>query len=176
MPPDPNGGRQRLSETITRERDKITRLVRARLGRFSELDAEDVVSDTVLRLLERADLLAEVENLTAYLFRAVGNSLTDLLRRHRRTEELSPEQEDRSPRPDQNAEQRQWRDLLEDALAQLSPAEREVWIAVEVEGYTFRELAEHWGHPIGTLLSRKNRAEKTLKRLLADPSQEGKTP
>ncbi|MBR9971796.1 RNA polymerase sigma factor [Magnetospirillum sulfuroxidans] len=176
MPPDHNGGRQRLTATITRERDKITRLVRARLGRFSELDAEDVVSDAVLRLLERADLLAEVENLTAYLFRAVGNSLTDLLRRHRRTEELSPDQEDRAPGPDQNAQHQQWRDLLEAALAQLSLAEREVWVAVEVEGYTFRELAEQWGQPIGTLLSRKNRAEKTLKRLLADPNQEGKTP
>jgi len=54
------------------------------------------------------------------------------------------------------------------ALSLLSTAERAVWLAVEMEGFSFRELAEMWNEPIGTLLSRKSRATKNLQRILAE--------
>lgn len=167
MPSDSE--QRRLADTITRERGPVTRLARTRLARFPELDPEDVVSDVVLRLFERADLLAEVENLTAYLFQAVGNRLTDLLRRRRRVEELFPDLIiDPAPDPEQRAEGQEWRRQLEAALDQLSAPERAVWLAVEVEGHSFRELADDWSEPIGTLLSRKARAEKKLRQLLGN--------
>lgn len=156
-----------LAEVLTRERDRLTRFARRQLTDSAEQEAEDVVADAMLGLIERADLLAEVENLTAYLFRAVANRLVDRLRRHRPTEELSPERADDAPTPDQMMDQARLRQRLDQALNHLSPAERDVWVAVEVEGYTFRELADRWGEPIGTLLSRKNRARKTLKTLMA---------
>ena len=156
----------RLTEAVAKDRGRLTRFVRGKLAEATELDAEDVVSELVLRLFERADLLAQVENVTAYLFRALGNSLIDLFRRRRPVDEIPPELADAGPSPEALLEQAQLRHRLAEAIAALSPAERAVWTAVEVEGWTFRELAERWNEPIGTLLSRKNRAAKALRRAL----------
>lgn len=160
-------GRQRLTEALRQDRPLLTRFVRRRLAERADLEADDVVSDVVLRLFERADLLAQVENVTAYLLRALGNSIVDRFRRRRETAlEADAAVEDHSALA---AVQRgDLRQSIEQALALLSAPERAVWLAVEVEGWTFRQLAERWGEPIGTLLSRKNRATKTLRKLLAE--------
>lgn len=167
MPADLERERSRLAETLSREHRGLTRFARSRRAEISEPDAEDVVADVVLRLFERADLLAQVENLTAYLFRAVGNAVVDRFRRQRPAEELSVEPADSAPTPEEAVAASQLRGRLDDALARLNPAERAVWLAVELEGATFRQLAERWGEPIGTLLSRKARAARSLRKLLA---------
>ncbi|MGE5515295.1 MAG: RNA polymerase sigma factor [Bacteroidota bacterium] len=160
--------RTRLVEAVSRDRSDLTRFARSRLGRLEDsgAEAEDVVADVVLRLFERADVLAQVENLTAYLFRAVGNALVDRFRRRRPQGEM-PERVDPGPTPEEALAQAQLRHRLDAALQRLSPAERSVWVAVEIDGIPFRRLAEDWGEPIGTLLSRKARAAKSLRKLLA---------
>lgn len=178
MPDDSEGGRRRLGEVIARDRRRLTRFVQSRLARDTGDVADDIVSDVVLRLFERADLLAQVEDLTAYLYRALAHAVTDFFRR-RRTSPIAPgsgdgaEDEetaaaDPSPDPEAAFAGREQRERIGRALARLSPPERAVWVAVEIEGYTFRELAEDWNEPIGTLLSRKNRAEKRLRAWLAE--------
>lgn len=167
MPDALEQGQARLSDALSRDRRRLVRFVRSRLSPASELDAEDVVSDVVVRLFERADLLAQVDDVAAYLFGALANRLADLFRRRRPLEEISPDHADPAATPEQAAGQAQLRCRLDAALDRLSPAERAVWVAVEVEGETFRDLAERWGEPIGTLLSRKNRAGKALKKWLA---------
>lgn len=160
----------RLTEAVGRDRLRLTRFVQGKLGAAPHGDAEDILSDVVLRLFERADLLAEVESVTAYLFRALANRVVELFRRRQEVllDDLPP-REDIADNfsPEAQLEQRQLRQRIELALSQLSAAERAVWLAVEVEGWRFRELAEAWGEPMGTLLSRKNRASKTLRKLLA---------
>ncbi len=58
------------------------------------------------------------------------------------------------------------------ALDELEPKQRAAWIATEIDGYTFRELAEEWGEPIGTLLARKHRATNALQKALKDLYEE----
>jgi RNA polymerase sigma factor (sigma-70 family) len=173
MPPAPPDQTQRLATVWAGERGRLIRRLAARLGPDPVVEPEDVISDVLLRLIERADLLAQAEDLTAYLFRAAGNGLTDWLRRRRVTEPLSDMQADSAPRPDEALERTQQRHRLDAALNQLSPAEREVWVAVEVEGHAFRDLADRWGQPIGTLLSRKSRAQKALRALLGEDARPG---
>lgn len=57
---------------------------------------------------------------------------------------------------------------LYQAVDALEPKQRAVWIATEIQGFTFRELAEKWGEPIGTLLARKHRAVNMLQKALCD--------
>ena len=57
---------------------------------------------------------------------------------------------------------------LTDAIGKLEPRQRAILIATELKGKSFRDLAEEWGEPIGTLLSRKSRAVKTLRKLLEE--------
>lgn len=161
----------RLTKALQADQGRLVGFVRRRLpDDLADQDAEDVLADVVLRLLERADLLAEVENVTAYLFTALAHRIADLFRKKREQPPtvLLPEQA-REPAAPENAEDRL---ELGQALSLLSTAERAVWLAVELEGFSFRELAERWNEPIGTLLSRKNRAGRTLRRLLAHSADE----
>lgn len=160
----------RLTEALGRDRSRLTRFVQGKLGGAPLEDAEDILSDVVLRLFERADLLAEVENVTAYLFRALANRVVETFRRRREVplDDLPPRPEEgHGESPEIQLEQRQLRQRIDWALDQLNAAERAVWLAVEMDGWRFRELAEEWGEPLGTLLSRKSRANKSLKKLLA---------
>lgn len=168
MATDLDRERQRLVQAVIRDRVALTRFARSRLSSAPDVDAEDVVSDVTLRLFERADVLAQVEDLTAYLFRTVTNALIDMFRRRREVQPVPEDHVDPAAGPEAMVSDAELRTRLDEALARLSAPERAVWVAVEVEGWTFRELAVRWDEPIGTLLSRKNRATKALRRHLAE--------
>ncbi len=154
----------RLAATLDRDRGKLLGFVRGRMGGgLQDQDPEDILSDVVLGLLERADLLAEVENLTAYLLTAMVNRVRDLFRRRR--DLPMPEVMPAEPSQPAGVEERL---ELTRALSLLSTAERAVWLAVEMEGFAFVELAEAWGEPLGTLLSRKSRANRRLRKALEE--------
>lgn len=165
MPSPPSSAtarpQDRLSLALRKDQGKLLGFARSRLpATIRDQDAEDVLSDVVLKLLERADILADVENITAYLFTAIGNRIADLFRRRR--EEEIPESLPEAAAPASQEDRTQ----LTEALALLSTAERAVWLAVEMDGRSFSELAELWNEPIGTLLSRKSRATKALRKHL----------
>jgi RNA polymerase sigma factor (sigma-70 family) len=161
---------KKKAELIDRERPGLLRYLRRRISDLDEMDLEDAVSDTTIMLLQRADLIPFSE-LTAYLYRAVYNKAIDLLRRRKHSVTLDVPAE-RLPHsgadPAVLAEQSEFQERLFKALAELGPEQREVWIATELEGYSFRELAESWDEPIGTLLARKHRATERIRVALAD--------
>jgi RNA polymerase sigma factor (sigma-70 family) len=170
-------GPTRLAALFARERSRFQHYVRQQLFNADEASAEDIVSDVAFSLLRRADLIGEIENLTAYIYRSLANRITDYWRgqvsivRIDRSEDdpaAMVEIPDCRPGPEQMVVQRELRDRLTAALARLTPKERDVWLATEVEGRSFRQLSEEWDEPVGTLLSRKSRAAAMLRRLLAD--------
>ncbi|MGE5172568.1 MAG: RNA polymerase sigma factor, partial [Betaproteobacteria bacterium] len=134
------------------------------------MEAEDIVSDLMAELLEKVDILDRVENISAYIYQSIRNKANDYLRRRKKTVSFGdlvseePKQSAREaipePRYDMTAELEaaEIRRRLVQALDALEPNQRAVWIATELDGYSFRELSEEWGVPIGTLLARKHRA------------------
>ncbi|MDR3762921.1 MAG: sigma-70 family RNA polymerase sigma factor [Acidobacteriota bacterium] len=175
-------GKNRLAEVLTHERERFLRFVRRKLDELPALDAEDILSDVAYSLLRRADVVEQAENLTAYIYRSLANRVVDQHRRQVPTTpiDVAPEGEDDAPalsipddrpQPDRQMEQRELKARLHDALGQLSPRERAVWIATEIEEQTFRELAEECDEPMGTLLSLKSRANARLRTLLSDYRQ-----
>jgi len=172
-------GTQRLGEIFIREKSRFLGFVRRRLFDLSEMDAEDILSEVTYNLLRRSDVIGEVENLSAYIYRSLANRVTDHQRQAIPTvaalETADPDYPsqpvlppDTRPRPDQSLQQSELRDRLFTAIDQLGPQERAVWIATEIDGRTFRELADDWDEPIGTLLSRKSRATEKLRQMLSD--------
>jgi RNA polymerase sigma factor (sigma-70 family) len=133
-------------------------------------------------LLRRADVIGEIENLSAYFYRSLANRVTD---HHRarvpevRIDEVEEdgtqkvELADVGPDPRKTLEQQELQNRLSEAIGKLSLPERAVWIATEIDGFTFRDLAEEWNEPIGTLLSRKSRAAAKLRQLLSDYRPQG---
>jgi RNA polymerase sigma factor (sigma-70 family) len=165
----------RLTEFFTREWRNLVRTVRWWLTDASEWDAEDLVQDVAESLFETADLTAPIRDLSAYVYRALRNRVVDLYRSRRREvdpgsliEAIGDERSEASS----TLERRELRDRLFDAIEALPTEQRTVFLATELEGLKFRELARLWQVPIGTLLARKHRAVLALRAALTPLREE----
>ncbi len=158
------------------ERKNLIRYVRLKLRGISDMDAEDIVADVLFNVYNRVAADKPVENLAAYLYQSVKNKTWDYFRQPQQPVSLdAPEQATGLSRGEYLAdgvlveklfEEKEFLVRLENALLGLEPKQRAVWVATELQGYTFKELSLKWSEPIGTLLSRKARATKALRRLL----------
>jgi RNA polymerase sigma factor (sigma-70 family) len=165
-------GPNRLLDLFQREKGRFMAFAQRQLRGLSSLDPEDVVAEVFHTLLDRGDLVGETENLVAYIYRAMTNRVLDVRRQENRASRQGEVDVDllADPGPDQHSalQNAQLRQRLARALDTLSPRERAIWLATEVEGQSFRDLAVLWGEPLGTLLSRKSRAAAKLRQQLAD--------
>src|SRR5262249_53777229 len=145
-------------------------------------DTEDIVQEVFYELVEANRLLMPIDHITAWLFRVARNRITDLFRK-KRPERFADEVvegdegellrfEDLLPSPDAGPEALYVRGVLleelEQALAELPPEQREVFLAHEVAGKSFKELSAETGVNVNTLLARKRYAVRQLRELLED--------
>lgn len=158
---------------IQRERQRLINYVKSLLIETSELDAEDIVHDVLVKLIERPNSTASLDNVAAYVYRSLRNRVIDRARTRRPTVSIDEDNDvgslgealaDVAPNAPELLQTHQGRQKLFEALATLSDIERNVVIAHEFEGTTFREMAEMWDVPQNTLLSHKSRALKKLRR------------
>ncbi|MBZ5506762.1 MAG: sigma-70 family RNA polymerase sigma factor [Acidobacteriia bacterium] len=169
---------RQISEIITKERSRLRNFIRQRVPDPS--DVEDIVQDVFYKLVEANRLLMPIEHITGWLFRVARNRITDLFRK-KRPETFSDQAaedehgellriEDLLPSPDAGPEALYVRsvllDELEFALDELSDEQREVFVAHELEGRSFKELAAETGVSVNTLLSRKRYAVLHLRERL----------
>jgi RNA polymerase sigma factor (sigma-70 family) len=163
---------------------RFLRFVQHQLFEQDAMEAEDIVSDVLYGLLRRADVIGEIENLSAYLYRSLANRVTDHHRARVPQVRIDDAEQVETPKvelpgkgldPEKALEQQELQNRLSVAIGKLPPPERAVWLATEIDGFTFRDLAEEWNEPIGTLLSRKSRAAAKLRQLLSDyrPKRQG---
>jgi RNA polymerase sigma factor (sigma-70 family) len=142
--------------------------------------AEDILQEVFVELVEAYRLLKPIEQVSGWLFRVAKNRIIDRFR-GRRIESLSQAQygedddaafslEDLLPSPDAGPEAAYVRSVLldeiDEALEEMPPEQRFVFIAHEWEGQSFKELAEETGVSMNTLLSRKRYAVLHLRRRL----------
>jgi RNA polymerase sigma factor (sigma-70 family) len=142
--------------------------------------AEDILQEVFVELVEAYRLVKPIEQVSGWLFRVAKNRIIDRFR-GRRLESLSQAQygedddaavslEDLLPSPDDGPEAAYVRSVLldeiDEALEEMPPEQRSVFIAHEWEGYSFKELAEETGVSVNTLLSRKRYAVLHLRRRL----------
>ena len=146
-------------------------------------DAEDILQDVFYELVEANNLLMPIEHVTGWLFRVARNRITDLFRK-KRPESFSDTAvpgkdeeddellrlEDLLPSPDAGPEALYARNVLLDelelAVDELPEEQREVFVAHELEGRSFKEMAAETGVSVNTLLSRKRYAVLHLRERL----------
>jgi RNA polymerase sigma factor (sigma-70 family) len=170
---------QRISEAVSRDQSRLRSFIRRRVA--DPGDAEDILQDVFYELLEAYRMMKPVEQVTAWLFRVARNRITDLFRRRSREalrnesarvaedgEELSLEE--LLPSPDAGPAAAYARSVLleelDDALDELPAEQREVFVAHELMGYSFKELSAETGLSVNTLLSRKHYAVLHLRERL----------
>jgi len=159
--------KKRIASLIATEWTRLVGYVRAWISDTADRDAEDVVQDVIERLFEKADVTEPVADLSAYLYRSLRNKVIDLYRKPRRAAELPEDLSDIRFEASAEMDREEAREHLFEAIDELPPAQREVLVATELEGRSFKELAEEWETPIGTLLARKHRAIRALKETLS---------
>jgi RNA polymerase sigma factor (sigma-70 family) len=171
---------QRISEVVKREQSRLRSFIRRRVP--DPRDAEDILQDVFYELVEANRLLMPIDHVTGWLFRVARNRITDLFRKKRperfgtviaggsdedddllRLEDLLPSPE---AGPEAQYARRVLLDELESAVAGLPRAQRDVFIAHELEGRSFKELARDTGVSVNTLLSRKRYAVLRLRERL----------
>ena len=170
---------QRISEAISREQLRLRNFIRKRVA--DREDAEDILQEVFYELVEAYRMMKPVEQVTAWLFRVARNRITDLFRKRSREahnsegEEFTDEAEsflleDLLPSSDAGPEAAYTRSVLlaelDEALDELPAEQREVFVAHELMGYTFKELAAESGVSVNTLLSRKHYAVLHLRQRL----------
>jgi len=161
---------QQISDVITREQSRLRSFIRRRVP--DPRDAEDILQDVFYRLVEANRLLMPIDHVTGWLFRVARNRIVDLWRRKKiesfgnaaianeDDEPLSLDELLRSS--DAGPEALYVRNLLiaklEDAIAELPKEQRDVFVAHELDGRSFKEMATETGVSLNTLLSRKRYA------------------
>ena len=169
---------QRISEVVKREQSRLRNFIRRRVP--DPRDAEDILQDVFYELVEANRLLMPIEHVTGWLFRVARNRITDLFRK-KRPESFSDTAvadeddellrlEDLLPSPDAGPEALYARNVLLDelelAVDELPEEQREVFVAHELEGRSFKEMAAETGVSVNTLLSRKRYAVLHLRERL----------
>lgn len=159
---------KRITETISRERGRLRNFIRRRVPDTNE--AEDILQDVFFEYVEAYRLPEPIEQVGAWLFRVARNRIVDRFRKKREVQlsELSGEANDEYwleevlPSPDAGPEAAYARGvLLEElyvALEELPKEQRDVFIAHELDGRSFKELAGENGVGVNTLLARKRYA------------------
>lgn len=167
-----------VAEVVTREQARLRQFIRRRVA--DSRDAEDILQDVFCELVEANRLLMPIEHVTGWLFRVARNRIADLFRRRVPVGLLSGlddgaeaerfSLEDLLPSPEDGPEALYARaallEALEGALEELPDEQREVFVAHEIEGLSFREIAARTGVNVNTLLSRKRYAVLHLRRRL----------
>jgi RNA polymerase sigma factor (sigma-70 family) len=170
---------RQIAEVIREERPRLRSFIRRRVP--NESDVEDLLQEVFYELVEAHRLLKPIDYVTGWLFGVARNRITDLFRK-KRPENFGDaaldddggllELEDLLPSPDDGPEALYWRGVLlnelEHALGELPREQREVFIAHEIEGRSFKELAAQSGVGVNTLLARKHYAVLHLRRRLKD--------
>ncbi len=173
---------RQLSEMIAEEGARLRNFIRKRVP--NEADAEDLLQEVFSEVIEAYRLTEPVRQWSAWMFQVARNRIVDLLRRKRLWGYASDSVAysgdttagvtllDRLPSPDAGPAEAYARavllDEIEDALDELPDEQRDVFIAHEIEGDSFKEIAARTGVSVNTLLSRKHYAVTHLRRRLND--------
>ena len=169
---------RQIAEVVAHEKPRLTSFIRKRVP--NPADAEDLLQEVLYELVQAHRLLMPIETVTGWLYRVARNRITDLFRK-KKPEAFSDaafensdgellEIEDLLPSPDAGPEAIYFRQVLLDelsaAIAELPQDQREVFVAHELDGRSFKDLSAETGVNINTLLARKRYAVLHLRKRL----------
>ncbi len=167
-----------VAEFFQEEHGRLVGYVRRWLDDAADQDAEDIVQDVAANVFNRADVTVPIQNLSAYVYQALKNRIVDFIRQRKPALSLDASAggengpaladlvRDEAATVQRGLEKKELYGRLYRALEALKPEDRGIIMATDFDGWTFRELAEEWDVPLGTLLARKGRALKKIRKFL----------
>jgi len=166
----------KLAAFFGKEYQALKAYVRSSIKASTSRDAEDVLQDVALKLFAGADRYAPINNVAGFVYHTVRNKIIDLMRTNKNQNKT---ESDMTKLP-VNAEMvletsddiysEQLQDDLKNQIMNLKPEYRDIIIAIDFEGYSYKEISEETGIPEGTLMSRRHRAISLLYKTLENKS------
>jgi RNA polymerase sigma factor (sigma-70 family) len=159
-----------ISAAVRREGRRLRNFIRRRV--LDAADAEDILQEALYELVSAHRLMQPIEQAGAWLVRVARNRIIDRFRNRKENvalDELLPSSE---LGPEGETIRSLLLEQIENGIAELPPEQRAVFVAHELEGASFKELAERWGVSVNTLLSRKRYAVLALREQLQDAYDE----
>ncbi|MFS4466458.1 RNA polymerase sigma factor [Maribacter sp. 2210JD10-5] len=162
-----------LNEFFKNEYASLKGYVRSKISHTSESDAEDIIQDVALRIFSRPTDALPIRNIGGFVYNAIKNKIIDVMRTKKESvhDEKTLEQawtEFTGMFYEGEAENysKELQEQLKMAIGKLKPVYHDIIIAVDFEGYTYREISQETGIAQGTLMSRRHRAIALLLKYL----------
>lgn len=134
--------------------------------------ADDLVQDAVIKAMRNANSLRDLKKMNSWLFAILANCWRDYLRRQKPTDDIDECVFTDDDSPELAQERQNITDIVQQAVASLPLGQRQVLSLVDLEGFSYAEVAEIVGIPAGTVMSRLNRARKALSEQLLELKEE----
>lgn len=149
--------------------------VGSRIRATTDRDAEDIIQDVALNLFAGADRYSPINNVAGFVYRSIKNKIIDVMRKDKPVSNDADDNDEKWMEfaelmygESDNSYSIEMMESLKSTINHLNPAYRSIIIAVDFEGYTYREIAAETGTPEGTLMSRRHRAIAQLYKALKD--------
>lgn len=177
MPPNSENYKN-LRSFFDDEYHSLKAYARSRIDDTADRDAEDIVQEVALKLFSRADSLSPIDNIAGFVYNSIRNKIIDLMRKKKKEISLEEDMEKRLFEftellygKTDNEYSEEMKNELKKAIGRLKPVHRHIIIAIDFEGYNYRELSEETQIPQGTLMSRRHRALSILLKELETKKQ-----
>lgn len=165
---------QKLKDFFNQEYQALKTYVNTKISSRIHYEPEDIIQDVALKLFTGADRYSPINNVAGFVYRALKNKIIDVMRT---TTQKKIRLTDNLENPlfalaellydtEQHAYSDRMEQQLKEAILNLSPDYKDIIIAVDFEGYSYKEIALETGVPIGTLMSRRHRAISILHKKL----------
>ncbi|KQC30424.1 RNA polymerase sigma factor [Flagellimonas eckloniae] len=158
-----------LSDFFDEEYHSLKGYVQSKINNTTERDAEDIVQDVALRIFSRPQDAIPITNIGGFVYSAIKNRIIDIMRTKKETKYDSEGIDTKWAEFAElfygnadNTYSEEMKNQLQMAIMKLKPSYRDIIIAVDFEGYTYREISEQTNISPGTLMSRRHRAISIL--------------
>ena len=155
---------KQLKTFFSEEYHNLKSYVHSRIESDIDRDPEDIIQDVALKILSRNEILP-INNIAGFFYHSIKNKIIDLMRKKKTYTHAEDDFESQFSdfvelfygHTDHQYSEEMTRELKK-AIYELKPVYRDIILAVEIEGYSYQEISDETGIPIGTLLSRRHRA------------------
>jgi RNA polymerase sigma-70 factor (ECF subfamily) len=159
---------KQLKAFFDSEYHNLKAYVHSKIENDADRDAEDIIQDVALKIFSRKSVLP-INNIGGFVYYSIKNKIIDIMRKGKKTTNIDENLENQltgfADNFYDNSEQAYSDEMkaeLKKAIFNLKPHYREIILAIDVEGYSYKEIAHETGIPIGTLMSRRHRAISIL--------------
>lgn len=158
-----------IREFFAEEYHSLKSYTKSKIDDAADRDAEDIVQEVALKIFSRTSTASPITNIAGFVYRAIQNKIVDLMRTNKRVTNIEDEMETKlieftelfyGDTDDSYSEE--MKEELKKAIGNLKPYYRDIIIAVDFEGYNYKDIALETGIPQGTLMSRRHRALSIL--------------